>query len=116
MKLAAGPDKKLAEFGLRRAQGPDGGFSASKYCFLGGFDATSNVLAGKLLGIPIIGTHAHAFIQSFNKLQKVETMKVNGTDLILFDKVMNYRNNILVGMVFILSTCFLCALLILVCI
>ena len=45
----------LAEFGLRRSQGPDGGFTASKYSFLGGFDATSNVQAGKILGIPIIG-------------------------------------------------------------
>jgi nicotinate phosphoribosyltransferase len=55
----------MLEFGLRRAQGPDGGLSASKYCFVGGCDATSNVLAGKLFDIPVRGTHAHAFVMSF---------------------------------------------------
>lgn len=68
-RSATGADKTLLEFGLRRAQGPDGGLSASKYCYLGGFDGTSNVLAGKLYGIPIRGTHAHAFVNSYESLE-----------------------------------------------
>lgn len=64
-RLVAGKSKSLLEFGLRRAQGPDGAMSASKYCYIGGFDATSNVAAGKLFGIPLRGTHSHAFVSSF---------------------------------------------------
>ena len=63
-RMAAGKTEML-EFGLRRAQGPDGGLSASKYSYVGGCDATSNVLAGKLFHIPVKGTHAHAFVMSF---------------------------------------------------
>ncbi|KAG6766989.1 hypothetical protein POTOM_028168 [Populus tomentosa] len=132
-RFVAGKSKSLLEFGLRRAQGPDGGISASKYCYLGGFDATrsmvlilpsgkgpktetgsffkavettlvykisvhefdlereytpplqkkcfiftyacwhmvpklakgSNVAAGRLFGIPLRGTHSHAFVSSY---------------------------------------------------
>ncbi|KAJ5078665.1 nicotinate phosphoribosyltransferase [Anaeramoeba ignava] len=64
-KLASGPKVTLLEFGCRRAQGPDGAISASKYSFVGGFDATSHVEAGKLFGIPIQGTHAHSFVSSY---------------------------------------------------
>jgi nicotinate phosphoribosyltransferase len=64
-RRVAGSSKILLEFGLRRAQGPDGGISASKYCYLGGFDATSNVDAGRRFGIPLRGTHSHAFVSSF---------------------------------------------------
>ncbi|TYJ04173.1 hypothetical protein E1A91_A12G076400v1 [Gossypium mustelinum] len=64
-RLVAGRPKMLFEFGLRRAQGPDGAIGASKYCYIGGFDATSNVAAGRLFGIPLRGTHSHAFVSSF---------------------------------------------------
>lgn len=65
-RIAAGPQAKLVEFGLRRAQGPNGGVTASVYSYVGGFDATSNVQAGKLFKIPLRGTHAHSFVQSYS--------------------------------------------------
>ena len=55
----------VLEFGLRRAQGPDGALSAARAAMIGGADATSNVLGSAHFGIPARGTHAHSWIQSF---------------------------------------------------
>ncbi|MEB3222654.1 MAG: nicotinate phosphoribosyltransferase [Candidatus Sericytochromatia bacterium] len=61
----AAQGEPVLEFGLRRAQGIDGGLAASRAAFVGGVAATSNVLAGKLYGIPVRGTHAHSWVMSF---------------------------------------------------
>ncbi|KAM0823881.1 hypothetical protein ACQ4PT_070568 [Festuca glaucescens] len=79
-RLVAGKEKNLLEFGLRRAQGPDGGISASRYSYMGGFDATSNVAAGRLFGIPIRGTHSHAFVSSFMGLDEIIDKALSSSD------------------------------------
>jgi len=62
---SAGDDPVL-EFGLRRAQGIDGGLAASRAAYIGGVAATSNVLAGRLFDVPVKGTHAHSWVMSFD--------------------------------------------------
>lgn len=64
--VEAAPGKRLVDFGLRRAPGLDAGVSLARASFIAGFDATSNVLAGRLFGIPLGGTVAHSFIEAFD--------------------------------------------------
>lgn len=62
----AAEGEAVLEFGLRRAQGVDGGLSASRAAIIGGCAATSNVLAGKLYDLPVKGTHAHSWVMAFD--------------------------------------------------
>ena len=55
----------VMEFGLRRAQAPDAGIYGARAAVIGGCDSTSNVLAGKMFGIPVAGTHAHSWVMNF---------------------------------------------------
>ena len=100
--LAAGDDPVL-EFGLRRAQGIDGGLSASRAAYIGGCAATSNVLAGKLHGIPVRGTHGHSWVLAFGNEREAfhafaRAMPHNCVLLVdTFDTLEGVRNAIDVG-------------------
>ncbi|WP_433623051.1 nicotinate phosphoribosyltransferase [Halomicrococcus sp. NG-SE-24] len=60
-----GDDQSLVEFGSRRAHGTDAGVKAARAAYVGGFDGTSNVAAGEAFDLPVYGTMAHSWIQSF---------------------------------------------------
>lgn len=99
MNLVAGPNVKCVEFGLRRAQGPNGALTASKYAYMGGFVATSNVYAGYLYNIPVAGTCAHSFIMSFESEDDIAQSRTlapkdGGEPIDLVEACLRYREEL----------------------
>ena len=70
----AAQGRPLIDFSLRRTQGTDAGLKVARASYLAGFLGTSNVLAGKIYGLPIFGTMAHSFITSFE--QEIDSFRV----------------------------------------
>jgi len=62
-----GKERMVADFGSRRAHGPEAGVLAARASYIGGCSATSNVEAGYRMGIPITGTQAHSFVMAFER-------------------------------------------------
>lgn len=101
MCLAAENDPVI-EFGLRRAQGPNGGMTATRSAFIGGCDSTSNVLAGKVYGIPVKGTQAHSWIMSYSDELTAfrEFVRISDNTILLvdtYDTLHGVKNAIIVG-------------------
>jgi nicotinate phosphoribosyltransferase len=99
----AAKDSTVVDFGMRRAQHEDAAMLGARACYLAGCVGTSNVKAGKEYGIPIIGTHAHSFVMSFDsELESfrayVKTFPKNPTLLIdTYDTLEGARNAAIVA-------------------
>jgi nicotinate phosphoribosyltransferase len=100
--MAAAGDQVI-EFGLRRAQGIDGAISAARAAYIGGCQATSNVLAGRIYGIPVKGTIAHSWVMCFeDELQAfrayAQAMPNNCIFLVdTYDTLQGVRNAVVIG-------------------
>lgn len=100
----AAEGQPILEFGLRRAQGVDGGISASRAAYVGGCAATSNVMAGKKYDIPVRGTHAHSWVMAFDS--EIDSFRafakaMPGNTILLvdtYDTFQGIRNAITVGL------------------
>jgi nicotinate phosphoribosyltransferase len=65
--LHAAGERRLVDFSLRRTHGMHAGLMVARSSFIGGFLGTSNVQAGKMYGLPIHGTMAHSYVESFDR-------------------------------------------------
>lgn len=99
----AAKGEPVLEFGLRRAQGIDGAMAAARATYVGGCEATSNVLAGRWFDIPVRGTHAHSWVMSFgSELESfkayAEAMQNNCVFLVdTYDSLKGVRHAVEVG-------------------
>ena len=101
--VRAAKGDEVVEMGLRRAQGFNGGITATRSAYIGGCLGTSNVLAGRLFGIPLRGSHAHSWVQTFDdELSAFRSYAEQQPDNCIFlvdtyDSIQGIRNAIQVG-------------------
>ncbi len=101
--LYAAQGRPLVDFSLRRTQGTDAGLKAARASYLAGFAGTSNVLAGKIYGLPIFGTMAHSYVSAFPR--EIEAFRVfsrlfpKATTLLIdtYDNLAGARNGLQVA-------------------
>lgn len=95
--------KSLVDFSLRRTQGRDAGLCVARSSYIAGFNGSSNVLAGKLYGVPVFGTMAHSFVTAFSR--EIDSFRAfarafpDSTTLLIdtYDTLKGARNAVIVG-------------------